>query len=188
MSVSRIASRYAKSLVGLAIEQNQLEEVYNDMQYFIAISKASYEFEVMLKSPVIPGYRKLKVIDAVIKGKFNTITNAFIKILVKKGREPFLIDIARSVIVQYNSYKNITPVKLKSAVSLNKTTIDKILSKLKAGNKITNIDLTTEIDESIIGGFILQYEDKLYDASISRNLNQLKKDFTENKYVKELFK
>ena len=49
----RLARRYAKSLLMLAIEKNQLSSAYNDMEYLNAVSKANKEFVVVLKSPVI---------------------------------------------------------------------------------------------------------------------------------------
>ena len=49
----RLAGRYAKSLIDLAKEQNQLEQVYNDMIFLQSVCKMSREFVVLLKSPVI---------------------------------------------------------------------------------------------------------------------------------------
>ena len=54
----RLAGRYAKSLIDLANEQNQLEPVYNDMLLLQSICKNSPEFVSILKSPVIPSDKK----------------------------------------------------------------------------------------------------------------------------------
>ena len=52
MSVSRIASRYAKSLIDFAQENNKLEEVRTDMAL---LDKAleSRDLVMLLKSPIV---------------------------------------------------------------------------------------------------------------------------------------
>ncbi len=83
----RLAGRYAKSLIDLAVERNQLEEAYKDMQYIQAVCKASREFVVLLKSPVIPAEKKNNALTAVTKGKISELTAAFNKLLISKNRE-----------------------------------------------------------------------------------------------------
>jgi F-type H+-transporting ATPase subunit delta len=46
-----------------------------------------------------------------------------------------------------------------------------------------NIDLKTVVDESLIGGFVLEMGDKLVDASISRDLRDISKQFSSNDYI-----
>ena len=52
MSEIKVASRYAKSLIDLALEQNALEEVKTDMQLFVDTLKESSELQAVLKNPV----------------------------------------------------------------------------------------------------------------------------------------
>src|SRR5688572_20186283 len=101
MSEIRIASRYAKSLIELASDQGKLETVYTDMVNFAETCKSSKDLISMLKSPVIPGDKKRKVLDAVFKD-FSELTRLFIHTVVKKGREAFLPLIAKECISLYN--------------------------------------------------------------------------------------
>jgi len=52
-------------------------------------------------------------------------------------------------------------------------------------HKGDKVDLVEEQDSDIIGGFILRVDDKQLDGSIRHQLNELKKRFEENPYVKE---
>ena len=83
----RLASRYAKSLIDLAIERDQLEKVFADMQWLQGIIKSSRDFTNLLKSPIIKADKKKQVIEAIIKGKVSDITSAFIHLIIAKGRE-----------------------------------------------------------------------------------------------------
>lgn len=59
--------------------------------------------------------------------------------------------------------------------------MDDISSKLKEATKM-NIELTEKVNEEIIGGFVIDFQDYQYDASIINQLNKLKKGFSENLY------
>src|SRR4051812_20691363 len=99
----RLATRYAKSLLDLAVEKNSLEAVLKDMQLLKSICSRSNEFAVMLRSPVISGDKKQAVINEVLKGRdVSQLTDAFVKLLVSKGREQSLLEIADAFIAQYN--------------------------------------------------------------------------------------
>ncbi len=111
----RLATRYAKSLLDLAVEKGQLEEVYADMQWVQAVCKSNRDFVTMLKSPVISGDKKIKIVDAVAEGRLSKLTTAFNTLLTNKTRESNLPEIAAAFITQYKEYKNIHTVKLTTA-------------------------------------------------------------------------
>ena len=67
MQNPRLATRYAKSLLNLAVETNNLEAVLKDMQLLNDICIQSHDFVIMLRSPVINGDKKLNVIDIVLR-------------------------------------------------------------------------------------------------------------------------
>ncbi len=46
------------------------------------------------------------------------------------------------------------------------------------------VKLTEEVDEDLIGGFVLEFDDKQFDASIQRQISNLKKEFEVNLYIK----
>ena len=106
---------------------------------------------------------------------------SFFELTIRKGREPFLVDIADEFNLQYNEHFNIALVKVTSATALDQTTTDQILSKVKKliGTDKT-IQLDTHIDAAIIGGFIIQFGDNLYDSSVVYQLAKLKQSFSHN--------
>ncbi|MEI8279296.1 MAG: ATP synthase F1 subunit delta [Bacteroidota bacterium] len=186
MQNPRLASRYAKSLLDLAIEQNCLEELLHDVNVLDEICNVSHEFVVMLRSPVIKADKKLVIVSAVLEGRIKVLAKAFIDLLIRKGREGNLPEIAKAVVTQYNLMKNIRTVKLTTAVQVDDSVKQSILGKLVSNMPEHSVELKTEIDEDIIGGFILEMDDKLIDASIRRDLNDVKKNFLKNLYVSEL--
>jgi F-type H+-transporting ATPase subunit delta len=182
MTNPRLATRYAKSLMGLAIEQNQLEAVQADMQFFKAACKTNRDLVVLLQSPVINGDVKKKILAAVTDGKISALTGAFNALLINKGREANLPEIANAFIEQYKTYKNITTVKLTTAVPVNDAFKNDIVSKMRTEAGAT-VEIETVVDENIIGGFVLQTGDNLVDASIAYDLKAIKKQFMNNDFI-----
>jgi F-type H+-transporting ATPase subunit delta len=182
MSAIRIAGRYAKSLIDLAIERGVLTEVYNDMSLFASVA-AHPEFRVVLKSPVINADKKSNIFDAIFGGKVNELTMAFLKILLTKGREAYLADIATEVTVQYKKMHEVASVRLTTAQPLSDSAIAAIRAKLEAdAGLFNNIDLTTAVDADLIGGFTLDFDSKRYDASIANKVKELRTQFSTNLY------
>src|SRR5688500_20378548 len=106
----RVASRYAKSILDLAIEKGQLEEVYNDMLYMQQINKASKEFLHLLRSPVVKPDAKIKAVNAVTAGKITDMTNSFTTLMINKEREVVLPEVLISFIQHYRQSKSIKAV------------------------------------------------------------------------------
>jgi F-type H+-transporting ATPase subunit delta len=180
----RFPSRYAKALLDLSVEQNQLEAVYADMQLVAASIGGSKDLELLLKSPVVNSDKKSAILKAVFT-QLNKVTDGFIQLLVSKGRESFLADIAHSFIAQYKSMKGITVAYVKTAVALDGATRDKIIAQAKslAGG---SIEIDEVVEPELIGGFVLRVGDQLIDHSVSGKLKSLKREFSENLYVAEI--
>ncbi len=186
MQNPRLAGRYAKSLVVLATEQNQLEVVCTDMKYLQSVCKLSHDFTNLLRSPVIKADKKEKIVKEVVGGKISALSAAFINLLIQKGRESFLLEVAESVIEQYNQIKGIHHVKLTTATAQGDAVKAAIINKIKADTALQQIELETQVNESLIGGFTLEFNGNLVDASIARHLKDLQQQFHGNVYVQDI--
>ncbi len=186
MNNPRLAVRYAKSLLDLAVEKDQLDVVYNDIKLLQSICKSNPDFITLLNSPIISEHKKNSIIDAVTVGKLSAITTAFIKLLGVKSRESNLPEIVTAFLEQYNTVRQIHKVKLTTAIPINDELKNSFLKKIKASNNIENIELETTVDDKIIGGFVFEMEGRLVDASVSRDLKDVKKQFQNNDYIHKL--
>jgi F-type H+-transporting ATPase subunit delta len=183
MQNTRVALRYAKSLLDLAIERGQLEQVYNDMLYLQQLNKGSKEFLNLLRSPVINSDAKIKAINAVTAGKISDLTVAFTTLLINKTREADLPEVITSFIQQYKQKKNINTVKLTTAVPVSDDVKNQLVEQVKKTSGLQNIELETTVDPNIIGGFVLQTGDKLIDASVAYDLKMISRQFENNDFI-----
>jgi len=186
MNNPRLAGRYAKSLLDLAVEQNQLDAVYADVKLLRTITKSNPDFVSVLKSPVINNEKKQQIINAILDGRICNLTALFIQLLVRKTRESNLPEIVKAFVEQYNTLKDIHHVKITTAFPLSAEGEQVILNKVRSNTSIQNIELETAVEEELIGGFKLEVGGKLVDASILRDLNDVRKQFKNNEYIHQL--
>jgi F-type H+-transporting ATPase subunit delta len=182
----RLASRYAKSLIDLAIEKGQLEDVFADMQWLEVVCKNSRDFVNVLRSPVIKGNTKIKIVEAVTKGKVGEMTTAFIRLMIKKSRESNLPEVVTAFISQYKTAKNIYTIKLTTASAVSDELKDAIVKQIRATSNMQNIELEATVNKDLIGGFVLQAGDKMIDASIAYDLKNIARQFDNNDFVYKL--
>lgn len=184
MSLHKIYSRYAKSLIEISRDNGQLDATIENAEYFTEVVKVR-DFHNLLRNPVIKPALKLKVIDALFKGKVNDIFYKFLVLVVKKGRESLLPSILKEVLVQNKIRNKITDISLTTAIDLPEGFISQLRTSLeKASITDDNLDITTKTDKSIIGGFILEVEDKLIDSSIKSKLKKIEKTIIDDKYIR----
>ena len=183
MNVTLIAERYAKALFEMALEKNVLEDVNKDVLRLAIILQENKSLRLFLRAPIINPGKKRNVMDEIIRG-FNPVTVTFINLLIAKRRERTIPEITIQFIKQYNSYKNIVILKVVSAVTMSEDLRTRLISMM-ARFTGANIEINEEIDPSVIGGFVLSWDDKQYDASILKQLERMRKGVARiNLYVK----
>ncbi|MGC4079381.1 MAG: ATP synthase F1 subunit delta [Rubrivivax sp.] len=179
----RLASRYAKSLIDISTEQNVLEDILKDMQMIDMVCRQNRDFLMLMRSPVIKADKKFAIVDAIFNGRVAPLTAAFVKLLINKGREQNLDEIAQAFIQQYRFIKKIKTVRLTTAVPVDSEVIEVLKNKIAAAFSESNIQIETKTDPSLLGGFVLDLGDRQLDASVARDLNDIRKQFTGNLYV-----
>jgi len=176
MKGSKVAARYAKSLLEITIEKGMVDQVANDMSHLYDTQAENKDLVSLFNSPVVSSAKKNEVLKEVF-AQFEGLTASFVSMVVNKGRENHLPQIAYSFIQQVKEHKGIVPVELISAVALDDSTKKNIFSKIESSVKGT-LEVSETIDPSIIGGFIVKMGDRRIDASVSSQLNKLKQSLT----------
>jgi F-type H+-transporting ATPase subunit delta len=178
-----VAKRYAKALFDLALEMNVLEEIKKDMALVVDLCKTNNQFRRLLTSPVIRTDKKNKILKEIFDKKVHEISLRYILIITRKRREAYLENIALQFIEQYKKYKHIVSVNLETATEIQAKSRERIIKLLEDQTK-GSIELEEMINKEIIGGFILNYENKKYDASVSSQLTAMKKAIADiNLYI-----
>ena len=109
MQNPRLAARYAKSLMDLAIEHNQLDAIRFDMKSVENLCNANREFSLFLQSPIIQIDKKIKIIESIFTEHIHKITLNFLILITKKHRAFIIKEIAIAFDEQFKINKNKIP-------------------------------------------------------------------------------
>lgn len=181
MTNKKVARRYNLALYEIAAEQKSVDKVKKDFEDISNSISGSKELEMFLKTPIIKLDKKAAVLDALFKGKLSELTIKFINILSEKNRINILGDIASDFISLVNEKQGIITAKIKTAIDLSENEKNSLTEKLK---KYTGKDITASysVDPAIKGGFVAQIDDKIIDASITRQLELLREKFAQGTF------
>ncbi|TAG57344.1 MAG: ATP synthase F1 subunit delta [Cytophagales bacterium] len=181
----RVSSAYAKSLLELAQEKNVLGDVYNDMVLISNTFQNSFELRKVSESPIIGSLKKAEIFKQIFQNKINILTTNFITIISIKGRESALFGIAKEFVLKYKSMNGIQPATVTTAVAIDSILEQQISSFL---SKISDkkLEITSKVNTSIIGGFIVSTGGLQYDASVKSKLSKFKNQFTSNPYISKI--
>ena len=182
MKDSLAGNRYAKSLIGLSIEKNELDTVYNDMVLISETVENSKDLDLLLKSPVVKTDKKQEILSSIFGKETSELTKQFLLLISSRNREAIIGDIAGAFVRQYKVIKKVIVTEVTSAIKLESAQKKKILQLLNT-NESSSVEVIEKINPEIIGGFIVRVDDKQIDASISRKLDDLKQGFSKNPYI-----
>ncbi len=174
----RAAIRYAKAVLSLARDKNLAEAINSDMLDIKITLTENEELNTMLKNKVIKSDMKRKVLAEVFKNA-NAMSIGLFDVLITNKRIDILADVAEKYNQIYDAYIGKEKAVVITAVPMSSELEMKVLAKVK---ELTDkaVELENIVDENILGGFILRVGDKQYNASISSQLNRLKREFTLN--------
>ena len=171
---SRAAIRYSKAIFQIAEKSNNLSNLKDDMDSIISAHKSSDDFKNLISNPLINNSDKKEILSIVIS-KMNEQTSNLINLLIANKRLSILYDIAHGFNDIYNRENNIERATVITATPISDKIKTQVLKKLQElSNK--SVEIENIIDETILGGFILRYENKEYNASFSQRLSKLKSE------------
>ena len=171
---SRAAIRYSKAIFQIAEKSNNLSNLKDDMDSIISAHKSSDDFKNLISNPLINNSDKKEILSIVLS-KMNEQTSNLINLLIANKRLSILYDIAHGFNDIYNRENNIERATVVTATPISEKIKNQVLKKIQT---LSNKSVETEniIDKTIIGGFILRYENREYNASFSQRLNKLKSE------------
>lgn len=173
---SRASHRYALALIEAAPDDETLATVSADFDLLGRLIAAAPDFRAFLRSPVVTNEKKKQILTEILKGKIAPLTLTFVLLTASKNREALLPEIIRQFYLLRDERLGILNVSVQSAVALTleqEKTLTRQLGKV-TGKKIR---LAATINRALQGGFTVEYDDTVWDASVRRQLENLRHRF-----------
>jgi F-type H+-transporting ATPase subunit delta len=172
MHVTKAARRYAKALLQLAVERDELDVTLKDMQFVKSTMDDSTELVVMLRSPVVDADDKQAILKALFDEHVQTLTQQFMLLLTRKGRENLLHQITHAFMDQYNEHVGIVSIDVMTAQALDDDQVSAFKSALEKRTG-KQVELSLNVDESLKGGAAVRIADTVIDGTVKHKLSQL---------------
>lgn len=175
--------RYAKAFLDYTIENDMVDQGLADLELMTETLNEHRELRIILSQPFITKTKKENIIKRVFQGNISDKTLKFIDLILEKNHAEILPELIVIYRDMYNKYKNIAIVTITTVVKIDEQTQQYLLRFIK--HKVDGeIRIINKIDKRIIGGFVINYLDYQYDASVYTKLRDLEALFTDNLYVK----
>lgn len=172
----KITNRYAKALLQLAIEEKKLETIASDLDSVKRTINLSRELNLVLKSPIIKTLKKKNIFHHLFDAKISDTSLKFCELVIQRQRSDLLESIIDRFFDLKDEYENVKKVDVKTAIELDENQIQQLKSILEQ-NLNKSVRLNLSIDKSLIGGFIVQIDDTMINASLRYQLEVLRKKF-----------
>ncbi|MCG8309630.1 MAG: ATP synthase F1 subunit delta [Cytophagales bacterium] len=174
MSEFRVASRYAKSVFDLSVELKNVDKIYKDMLLLEQVCKDNRDLVTLLKNPIIRFDYKLRSLHRIFEMHVEELTLKFFGLICRKNRADILPEISRVFVSLFLDHKGIVRADVSSAVNLS-SEIKKEFENIITNATGKKVDLKTNVDESLLGGYVLRIGDNQIDDSLKNKLNSLRR-------------
>jgi F-type H+-transporting ATPase subunit delta len=163
--------RYAQAIFDLALEKDQVEKWGDDLAVVAEVFEDA-DFAALLKHADMSSVDKLAATASVLAGVDPLVRN-LVDLLVSKNSVDSIAGVYSRYTELLDRHLGRQRVEIITAVALESAETDRITSFV-SGLIRSEVVLTTKVDESIIGGLVIQIGDRLLDGSTKARLDGLR--------------
>ena len=171
-----VSKTYGEALFQLAIEENTLETVAEEVQVVLEVFAENQELMKLLNHPKISKEEKVSVIEKSLKGNLSDTIVGFLIIIVDKGRYNEITDIFQYFIAKVKEYKKIGIAFVTSAIELTEQQKKSVEEKLLHTTKYVKFEMHYDINSALIGGMVIRIGDRVIDSSIRTKISNMAKE------------
>lgn len=164
---------YAEALFEAGQDKGNLDKLHEQLGQFADAVDRDRELQVFLFSPYLSSADKKEGLRRAVTGAEPEFTN-FLELLVEKGRMSDVFRIRKELDEMWKRANKRLDVTVTSAIELDPSVVGKIGEEVErqTGEKV---DLSSQVDNEILGGIVLRVGNMVLDASIRTRLEKLRK-------------
>jgi F-type H+-transporting ATPase subunit delta len=180
MSLRTSATRYAKALLDVAINESDPIAIERDLTTIVDSIKQHDELRRILMSPRTPNTVRVNVVKALAeRANVQMPLAKLLAMLAERGRLELLPDMLVVYRERVLAHNNVVRATVTSAAPLSADKVERLEASLSnlTGKKV---QLETQVDPSIIGGVVTRIGSTVYDGSIRTQLQKMRQQLVEN--------
>ncbi|MFH5811006.1 ATP synthase F1 subunit delta [Companilactobacillus sp. FL22-1] len=179
LSKEQVGKRYSKALYEVALEQNSVDEMLDDLKSLKQVYEENLSLSFALAGRSISRTEKAKILDT-LKSQFSELMQDFLGMIFDNNRMDCVEEIADAFIKRYDEENGIVEATVTTTIELDEAQVKNLESVIKSRFSVNKVNLTKIVDSSIIGGVIIRVGDQIIDGSVIKRFNDIKKTLLVN--------
>ena len=161
-----ISKTYGDALVELAVEENEIDSLSQEISKLLTVLEENPEFLTLLNHPRISVEEKTTVVKNVFSGRLSEEMVGFLTIIVMKGRSSSLKEILVYFLDRVKELKGIGVAYVTTPLELSDSQKKEIEKKLLATTEFKEMEMHYQLEPKLIGGMQIQIGDRVVDSSV----------------------
>ncbi|WP_461198172.1 ATP synthase F1 subunit delta [Enterococcus sp. N249-2] len=168
-----VGKRYGKALFELAIDEQRLTEVYQELMTLRQVYQELPEFGQIMTDNHLDIHEKRKLFDQLLNG-FDGLVKNFLEIVYEYNRMDDLLMIIDAYERRYDEYQGLVIGTVTTAVALSEAQKAAIEAQIAQKLGYKKAHLETVVEPEILGGVIVEANHQVIDGSIKSQLDYLR--------------
>lgn len=185
MTSYRINTNYAKALLMLATDRQDVDRVADDMRMVSQVTAENHELSVVFANPVLPADKKASIVRELFTDHVCDTTMAFLVFLVRKNRSVNMHGVSEAYLDMWRDVKGIVLSNLSTYQPVDEEA-RKLVTQMVQDYTGRHVELHEDTDAQMLGGFKLEFDHKMYDARLRTKIRKLRQEFAKNDYESKL--
>ena len=174
MNDGLIPRRYAKALYKYAVENGDSAEIYELLKSISFRHAAIDQLKRAMLNPNVPDEEKGSLMLKLAGGKPGSSLDKFLLLCMRNNRSEYLQKISLAYVDLYREAHEIAHVVITTAVPMPDAELNSIIAIVKKRLGAKTLEIEKKIDPELIGGFTVDINGLVLDASVKRELNELR--------------
>ena len=167
---------YAQAILAVASAESNGAQVEDEIYRFSQVLQSSEELKSTLSDATIPSARRQQIVEDLLDGQATQTTVALVSMIVAAGMGSDIKAIADKVVGLGAESRDKAVAEVYSVVDLSSDQQQRLAAALKSATG-KDVEMKIIIDESVMGGLLVQIEDEVIDGTVRTRLKQLREAF-----------
>jgi F-type H+-transporting ATPase subunit delta len=179
MSMRASAARYARALLDITISESDPVAAEKDLAGFVALVQAHPDLQRTLANPVVSAAAKRAVVQEILnRSKPTPPVGKLLLLLASRGRLELVPEVLNVYRERLMEHRQVVQAEVTTAAPLSVERVSELQQRLA---KITGrtVNMTTKVDQAIIGGVVTRIGSTVYDGSVATQLARVRDRLSE---------
>lgn len=173
MNRNLIGKKYSRALIN-NVELTEVPTIIEELKAFSQLMDSHRKLKLLFAGMIFSEEERNRGLDAILPLlKFSPQTVKFLKLFIMQGHLVAMREIIAAAVSAYNDKQKKATAIVISSVPLERQYSDRLKQALKTMTRM-EIDIESQVDPSLLGGFIVKVGSTIYDSSLKGQLRMLK--------------